>query len=190
MKNGMFPCVALIVGTLACAHEPKKTESPVGAAPSTAQPQSIATSQPNGQQACSSDTDCGDKQLCIRSQCVDITPDMAECSTVRVHFDFNEANLHEDETAKLVRMGRCLKADHVLHVTIEGNADERGTEEWNLALGDKRASAVEDYLERLGVSAAQLRRVTYGKDRPLCTQHNEECWAKNRRAALKTKESR
>jgi peptidoglycan-associated lipoprotein len=115
---------------------------------------------------------------------------MAECSTVRVHFDFNEANLHEDETAKLVRMGRCLKADHTLHVTIEGNADERGTEEWNLALGDKRASAVEDYLERLGVSAAQLRRVTYGKDRPLCTQHNEECWAKNRRAALKTKESR
>jgi peptidoglycan-associated lipoprotein len=190
MKNGMFLCAALVVGTLACAHEPKKTENPTGTAPSTVQPQAVATSQSNGPRACSSDTDCGDKQLCIRSQCVDITPDMAECSTVRVHFDFNEANLHEDETAKLVRMGRCLKADHTLHVTIEGNADERGTEEWNLALGDKRASAVEDYLERLGVSAAQLRRVTYGKDRPLCTQHNEECWAKNRRAALKTKESR
>jgi peptidoglycan-associated lipoprotein len=115
---------------------------------------------------------------------------MAECGTVRVHFDFNETNLHEDETTKLVRMGRCLKADHALHVTIEGNADERGTEEWNLALGDKRASAVEDYLERLGVSTAQLKRATFGKDHPLCTQHNEECWAKNRRAALKTKESR
>jgi peptidoglycan-associated lipoprotein len=190
MKNGMFLCAALMVGTLACAHEPKKTESPAGAASSTAQPQSFATSQSNGPRACSSDTDCGDKQLCIRSQCVDITPDMAECSTMRVHFEFNQANLESDDTGKLQRMGRCLKADHALHVSIEGNADERGTEEWNLALGDKRASAVEDYLERLGVSGTQLKRVTYGKDRPLCTQHNEECWAKNRRAALKPKESR
>jgi peptidoglycan-associated lipoprotein len=117
-------------------------------------------------------------------------PDMAECGMMRVHFEFNQANLEADDTGKLQRMGRCLKADHTLHVTVEGNADERGTEEWNLALGDKRASAVEDYLERLGVSGTQLKRVTYGKDRPLCTQHNEECWAKNRRAALKTKESR
>ena len=189
MKNGKFLCAALVVGTLACAHEPKKTETPVTAAPSAAQPQSVATSQSNGPRACSSDTDCGDKQLCIRSQCADITPDMVECSTMRVHFEFNQANLESDDTGKLQRMGRCLKADHALHVTVEGNADERGTEEWNLALGDKRASAVEDYLERLGVSKAQLKTVTYGKDHPLCTQHNEDCWAKNRRAALKTKES-
>ena len=83
-----------------------------------------------------------------------------------------------------------MKADHALHVTIEGNADERGTEDWNLALGDKRATAVEDNLRQLGVSAAQLKTVSYGKDRPLCSQHNEECWAKNRRAALKPKETR
>ena len=83
-----------------------------------------------------------------------------------------------------------MKTDHALHVTIEGNADERGTEDWNLALGDKRATAVENYLEQLGVSKAQLKTVSYGKDRPLCSQHNEECWAKNRRAALKPKEAR
>jgi peptidoglycan-associated lipoprotein len=148
MKNGMFLCAAMVVGTLACAHEPKKTEHPVGAAPSATQ--TITTSQSSGPRSCSSDTDCGDKQLCIRSQCVDITADMAECGTVRVHFEFNLANLEADDTGKLQRMGRCLKADHALHVTIEGNADERGTEDWNLALGDKRASAVEDYLERLG----------------------------------------
>jgi peptidoglycan-associated lipoprotein len=74
-------------------------------------------------------------------------------------------------------------------VTIEGNTDERGTDEWNLALGDKRASAVETYLEQLGVSAAQLKTVTYGKERPLCSEHNERCWAKNRRAALTPKET-
>jgi len=109
---------------------------------------------------------------------------------VRIHFDFNQADIHPDETAKLQRVGRCLRADHALRVTIEGNADERGTEDWNLALGDKRATAVENYLEQLGVSVAQLKTVSYGKDRPLCSQHNEECWAKNRRAALKAKEMR
>ena len=104
--------------------------------------------------------------------------------------DFNVAQIHEDDTAKLERIGRCLRADHALHVVIEGNADERGTEEWNLALGDKRATAVETYLERLGASAAQLKTVTYGKDRPLCSEHNESCWAKNRRAEVKPKEAR
>jgi peptidoglycan-associated lipoprotein len=115
---------------------------------------------------------------------------MVECGMMRVHFEFNQADLEADDTGKLQRMGRCLKAERALHITIEGNADERGTDEWNLALGDRRASAVENYLERLGVSTAQLKRVTYGKDRPLCTQHNEECWAKNRRAALNTRSPR
>jgi peptidoglycan-associated lipoprotein len=72
-----------------------------------------------------------------------------------------------------------------LHVLIEGNADERGTEEWNIALGDKRATAVAEYLQRLGVSQPQLKTVSYGKERPLCEEHNEECWSKNRRAAVR-----
>lgn len=83
------------------------------------------------------------------------------------------------------RMARCLKADHALHVTIEGNADERGTQEYNLALGDQRANAVARYLELLGVSAAQLRTVSFGKEQPLCMEHEEGCWAQNRRAAIK-----
>jgi peptidoglycan-associated lipoprotein len=109
---------------------------------------------------------------------------------VRVHFDFNDATLHSADEAVLNRMGRCLKADHDLHVSIEGNADERGTDEWNIALGDKRATAVAQYLQRLGVSNAQLKTVSYGKERPLCVQHDEECWAKNRRAALKPRASK
>ncbi len=188
MRNGLILGMVLAAGVLACAHEPKKAEPPVTAPPAP-QPRTVATTQ-SSQHSCSSDGDCMENQLCIRSACVDITPDLAECSTMRVHFEFNEANLRDEDEAKLQRMGRCLKVLHALHVTIDGNADERGTEEWNLALGDKRASAVESYLERLGVSAEQLKTVTYGKDRPLCTQHNEECWAKNRRAGLHPKESR
>ena len=172
---------------LAPAAEGKDRRDPASIPPRTG----LVANEPSPTaRTCSSDIDCGDRQLCIRSQCVDITPGLPECSTVRIHFDFNQADIHPDETAKLQRMGRCLKADHALHVTIEGNADERGTEDWNLALGDKRATAVENYLEQLGVSKAQLKTVSYGKDRPLCSQHNEECWAKNRRAALKPKETR
>ena len=184
MKRSSIVFLSSVAGVVACSHEAAKssvvaTPQIVVAQPAPKMPAATAA------RTCSTDDDCGAKQLCIRSQCVDITPDLAECSTVRVHFDFNDANLHQDETTKLVRMSRCLKADHDLHVAIEGNADERGTEEWNIALGDKRATSVAQYLQTLGVSKAQLRTVSYGKERPLCDEHNEECWAKNRRAALK-----
>ena len=132
------------------------------------------------------DSDCADKQLCIRTQCAEITPDLAECSMFRVHFDLDKASLHADEQPKLQRVARCLKADRALHVTIEGNADERGTDEYNMALGDKRATDVARYLGMLGVSPDQLKTISYGKERPLCAAHDEDCWAKNRRAAVKT----
>jgi peptidoglycan-associated lipoprotein len=190
MRNGIAAFVIFVSSGLACSHQ--QQEAPTVAPPPPPPSPSLADvyTSPAATRTCSSDLDCGERQLCIRSQCVNITPGLAECSTERIHFDFNLADIHPDETAKLQRMGRCLKADHALHVTIEGNADERGTEDWNLALGDKRATAVENYLEQLGVSKAQLKAVSYGKDRPLCSQHNEECWAKNRRAALKPKETR
>jgi peptidoglycan-associated lipoprotein len=189
MRNRIAVFVILASSGLACSHEQQKPSTVVP--PQTPTPnRTAANTSPTAERACSSDLDCGERQLCIRSKCVDITPGLPVCSTARIHFDFNLADIHPDETAKLQRMGRCLKADHALHVTIEGNADERGTEDWNLALGDKRATAVENYLEQLGVSKAQLKTVSYGKDRPLCTQHNEECWAKNRQAALKPKEVR
>lgn len=182
---------SLVLSMVACAHESKTvTETPIPLASQPAVPSARASAglpAVGAAHACASDADCSDKQLCIRSQCVDITPELAECSMARVHFDLNDANLHPDETAKLVRMARCLKADHDLDVMIAGNADERGTEEWNIALGDRRATSVSTYLESLGVSQAQLKTVSYGKERPLCDQHNEECWAKNRRASLRPK---
>jgi peptidoglycan-associated lipoprotein len=189
MRNAIAAFAILISSGLACSHQPQKANT-IATLQAAAPPPAAAGTSPTATRTCSSDSDCGDRQLCIRSQCVDITAGLPECSTARIHFDLDQADIHPDETAKLQRMGRCLRADHALHVTIEGNADERGTEEWNLALGDKRATAVENYLEQLGVSAAQLKTVSYGKLRPLCSQHNEECWAKNRRAALKPKMTR
>jgi peptidoglycan-associated lipoprotein len=110
---------------------------------------------------------------------------LAACGLVRVHFPFNSADLEDADKATLQRSADCLRADRGLHITIEGNADERGTEEYNLALGDRRAASVQRYLEALGVSQRQLATVSYGKERPLCTEHDEACWSQNRQAALR-----
>src|SRR5262245_61996825 len=75
-----------------------------------------------------------------------------ECGPVKVHFPFNSAEMDPAELPGLQRSASCLKADAAMRVTIEGNADERGTEEYNLALGDQRAAAVAKYLQSLGVS--------------------------------------
>lgn len=166
-----------------CAHkaETKADATPATANSSTPAPAAAATPRAG---SCNSDLDCGDKQLCIRGQCTDISAGLAECSHVRIHFPFNSSELADPDRGSLERSARCLKADHALHVTVEGNADERGTEEYNLALGDRRATTVAKYLESLGASAAQLKTVSYGKENPLCTEHDEACWARNRRAEL------
>jgi len=109
----------------------------------------------------------------------------AACGVIRVHFDLNNAAIQDGDKPALERAATCLKTDKGLHVTIEGNADERGTEEYNLALGDQRARSVATYLERLGASSAQLKTVSYGKEQPECTEHDESCWSQNRRAAIK-----
>ena len=108
-----------------------------------------------------------------------------ECGSVMVHFPFNSDTIDAAERQNLERSAACLKNERGLHVTIEGNADERGTEEYNLALGDRRAAAVARYLESLGASSAQIKTVSFGKENPVCETHDEGCWAQNRRAAVK-----
>lgn len=134
--------------------------------------------------SCSSDADCGARQICEHAQCLDITPELAECSAFRVHFAYDKTDLQVEDRPKLQRVARCLQADRTLVLTIAGNADERGTDEYNMALGDRRATDVARYLADLGVSSAQLHTVSYGKESPLCVAHDEACWATNRRALL------
>ena len=78
----------------------------------------------------------------------------------------------------------CSRAQRQFMVTIEGHADERGTNEYNLALGERRANAVSDYLGSLGVAGDRLRTISYGEERPVCTESDESCWSQNRRAHM------
>ena len=100
-----------------------------------------------------------------------------------VYFGFDSSELAGEAQATLDRQAAFLNVNPTIVVIIEGHADERGTREYNLVLGDRRAVAVRDYLLAKGLNAARVRTVSYGKERPAVSGSNEESWAKNRRAA-------
>ena len=99
-----------------------------------------------------------------------------------VLFDYDRYNIRQDARAALNSTAEWLKKNKNINVVIEGHSDERGTNEYNLALGERRAKSVRDYLVSLGVASAQMTFITYGEEKPLCTEHNESCWQKNRMA--------
>lgn len=106
----------------------------------------------------------------------------AEKPLEMVYFDFDEYNIRNDQEPVLRDNAQWLKKWDSTRLLIEGHCDERGTEEYNLALGERRAKAVRDYLVSLGVSADRLETISYGKSQPLDPGHDEAAWAKNRRA--------
>jgi len=98
-----------------------------------------------------------------------------------IYFDFDKALLKDNSKATLKKHADWLKANNAVNITIAGNCDERGTAEYNLALGQRRADAAAKYLTTLGVAKNRVKTVSYGKEKPLDPGHNEEAWAKNRR---------
>lgn len=99
-----------------------------------------------------------------------------------IHFDFDKYNIRPPDREVLARHAEWLKGNKEAKVTIEGHCDERGTVEYNLALGERRANEAKKYLVSLGVEADRIKTVSYGKERPIDPRQNEEAWAKNRRA--------
>jgi len=103
-------------------------------------------------------------------------------------FDYDKSDIRADARDALTTDATLLKQifaqDPNFTVIVEGHCDERGSAEYNLALGDRRATAAKDFLVQLGVSGDRIKTISYGKERPQCTEANEECWQKNRRAHL------
>lgn len=98
-----------------------------------------------------------------------------------VFYDYDKADLRADSRDVLAANAAWLKGHSSVLVTIEGHCDERGTAQYNLALGDRRANAAKEYLVSLGIEAGRVKTVSYGKERPFATGHDEDSWAKNRR---------
>lgn len=98
-----------------------------------------------------------------------------------VYFDYDRALIKDDQADVLIGNSSVIKANSSWNVTVEGHCDERGTNEYNMALGDRRSRAVKDYLVNLGVDPAKLSTMSYGEERPTCYEHDESCWSRNRR---------
>ena len=99
----------------------------------------------------------------------------------RVLFDYNTSDLDEGDRAILQKQAAWLAKYPQVTLQVEGHCDERGTREYNIALGARRAQAVKEFLVSLGVNSSRLDTISYGKERPVCVESNESCWAQNRR---------
>jgi len=109
----------------------------------------------------------------------------AEVPMEMIHFDFDKYFIRDDAKAVLEANAEWLQQFESIQIVIEGHCDERGTEEYNLSLGEKRAKSTIDYLVSLGISADRIKIISYGKSQPIDLEHNEDAWQKNRRAQFK-----
>lgn len=153
---------------------------------------------------CAKDSDCPSGQTCQNERCVApqadadaearrraaeeaerakraVPPECADPAAFTVRFGFDQSTLVPEAQASLQKLADCLKRAPAKKVTIAGNCDERGTTQYNIALGARRADAARKYLSDLG-AAGSLETVSYGKEKPVCSESTEDCYAKNRRA--------
>jgi peptidoglycan-associated lipoprotein len=103
----------------------------------------------------------------------------------KIYFDYDKADLKPEARATLEQKARFLQANSSYSVTIEGNCDERGTNEYNLALGERRADAASKFLNSMGISADRITTVSYGEEKPVAMGYNESAWSQNRRDEFK-----
>jgi peptidoglycan-associated lipoprotein len=111
----------------------------------------------------------------------------ADAALVNIHFDYDKAEIKEKDRVILQGIADFMKAFPATKVEIEGHCDERGTNDYNIALGNKRAAAALAYLKTLGVDDARFTMISFGKEKPLCAEAKEACWSLNRRGEFKVK---
>ncbi|MEO0983771.1 MAG: peptidoglycan-associated lipoprotein Pal [Pseudomonadota bacterium] len=157
--------LAIVLGVGACATTPEPEPAPPVAepepAPAPAPPPPPPVQQPAGP---------------VAGSVEDFRVNVGE----RVFFDLDSSALDSDDRATLQRQAAFLQQYQTVRIVVAGNCDERGTREYNLALGERRANAVKDYLVSLGVAASRIETISYGKERPLDPGQNEAAWAVNR----------
>jgi len=193
MKSRILVCAALAAGSVALVGCMKKVASapPPPPAPTVATPSaSAATASARPAQTPASNYQSA------RNNTTPRTPDAATRAQIQellnriqdAYFDYDKHDLRSDAQSALKSdaqtLAEIIKQYPDFKLTIEGHCDERGSEEYNLALGDARSKQAKAYLATLGLPSNQLQEVSLGKDKPVCTEHDEACWQKNRRAHL------
>jgi peptidoglycan-associated lipoprotein len=187
----MFLGIAVLLSTAACAHKTAATSRPPDPTPvAVATPPPARPAPARNPPAANTPVR---QQPVAQTNRPTVMPDKVRASLnerlARLEdalFDYNQSTIRADASAALrddVGVIRDILADYPSQkLTIEGHADERGSAEYNLALGDRRAHMVEEFLSNMGIPTAQLTVISYGKEKPVCTESSETCWQKNRRA--------
>jgi len=171
MNLNKISVVLITLAIAACASTPATDETPTpaneSAATSTAAESSAATT-----------SEISSSEMASQSE---LESQMDQLQKDSIYFDFGEFVIKPEYRSLIQQKADLMKAHGNVIVTLEGNADERGSSEYNLALGDKRANAVKHSLELLGVSDSQTRIVSLGEEHPRLACHEEQCWKENRR---------
>ena len=159
-KHLRFATLAFVLAVAACTTKPKTAEAPPPEGPPS------ATSTQNQVET-----------TAVPGSVQDFRVNVGDT----VHFAYDKYEINGQDRDLLQRQAQWLQKYAQVRVTVEGHCDERGTREFNLALGARRANAVKEYLVGLGVSSRRVDTISYGKERPVCTESDESCWAQNRR---------
>jgi peptidoglycan-associated lipoprotein len=191
--------VAVLALVAACSHtpppvavapQPAEPDSAAMAAQAQARADSIAAAKAHADSLAAAAARADSVRAEAMRETVDASKDAmstgldaADAATMaeRVHFDYNMADLKTPDVALLQQKLAILQAHPQLVVQIAGNCDERGSEEYNLALGERRAAAASRWLTAHGIAAERISIISYGKERPIDPAHSEEAWAQNRR---------
>ncbi len=181
MLQRLIALAAVAFFVAACETASQTSTDSAGESSSSTASSSASTSSSSGSSGSSSSSSSGTASS--SSAAVDSVADKLAAVGNTVYFGYDSAVLDGNSQATLFRQAAFLKGNPSLTVTIEGHCDERGTREYNLALGERRAAAARDYLLAQGVDPARIRVISYGKERPVAAGSNETSWSKNRRAA-------
>ncbi len=175
-----FAFTLLAVG---CAKQPVVEETPVPAQPR----QEVVVEQPVRavQETSITDTTADTTVATTAEEAAAEARRAAASGLQRIHFEFDRSDLTEKAKGILVNNAGLLRAAPQVNILIEGHTDERGSDEYNLALGERRAIAARNFLASLGVAADRLRIISYGEEMPMALERNEQAWEKNRRAEFK-----
>lgn len=184
----------LLLGGLAVAavaacggKKPETTVAPTGpnpdslAAAQKAHDDSMAAAQAEADRRAREDAERRQKTADSLAAIGKTTDAVKTLLATMIHFDYDKANIRAGDASVLDQKVAILQANPALRIRISGHCDERGSDEYNLALGNRRATAAKQYLTSHGIDAGRIETVSYGEERPLDPGHNEEAWAKNRR---------
>ena len=167
--RGHLFSIAVAAGLAACTHAAPKPDATEQAKPKQEETKPVEAAKP-----------VTPETFHAQGQ-ADLDKALEQLRNVSVFFEFDSATLTKDAQEKLTNVSNILNAHPELKLRIEGNADERGSEQYNLALGQRRADAAKKYLDNLGVKAEQITSISFGSEKPKATGHDEDAWKQNRR---------